>query len=80
MQFPDEELAGSVKGRKSLSKMLGDSRKDVSGPEILIFLLFYSDLLYPLQLLVLRNSQAALQATSTWERSRKRAWCPVGTS
>lgn len=80
MQFPDEELAGSVKGRESLSKMLGDSRKDVSGPEILIFLLFYSDLLYPLQLLVLRSHQAALQVTPTWERNRERAWYPMGTS
>lgn len=65
MQFPDEELAASVKGRESLSKMLGDNRKDVSGPQILLFLLFCSDIPYPLQFLVLRNSQAALWATPT---------------
>lgn len=80
MQLPDEELAGSVKGRESLSKMLGDSRKDVSGSQILLFLLFFSDLLYPLQLLVLRSSQAALQATPTWKRNRERGWYPMGTS
>lgn len=80
MQLPDEELAGSVKGRESLSKMLGDSRKDVSGSQILLFLLFFSDLLYPLQLLVLRSSQAALQATPTWESNRERGWNPMGTS
>lgn len=72
MQFPDEELAASVKGRESLSKMLGDSRKDVSGPQILLFLLFCSDLPYPLQLLVLRSGQAALRATPTGKEIGKR--------
>lgn len=80
MQFPDEELAASVKGRESLSKTLGDSRKDVSGPQILLFLLFNLNLPYPLQLLVLRSSQAALRATPTWERNKERAWYPMGTS
>lgn len=51
-----------------------------SGPQTLLFLLFFSELLYPLQLLVLRRSQAALRATPTWERNRERARSPTGTS
>lgn len=74
MQFPDEGLAGSAKGREKSFKD-GWRYQGRCGLQVLLLFQLPSDFLQPLSCFVcrfvLRRSEAVLQPTPTWEKYRE---------